>query len=159
MSGPAPGPGPGPGPVPRRTGRRPGAADTREDLGERIAAFILGLWDGPAVRPLLAGLLRAATTDPVAAAMLRRMLAEGPFLSLATAIDRPDAELRAVLVATQLIGLATARYVVGVEPIASAPADDLARAVGPTIQRYLTGEIDGGPRAAELRRTDLRRTS
>ena len=120
-------------------------AGPRDDLGQRIVRFILGLWDGPSVRPLLTGLLRSATTDPVAAAMLRRLLTEGPFLALATAIDRPDADLRAVLVGTQLIGLAMARYVVAMEPIASAPADELARAVGPTIQRYLAADLPANP--------------
>lgn len=120
-------------------------AGSRDDLGERLVRFVVSLWDVPPVRPLLAGLLRSATTDPVAAAMLRRLLTDGPFLALAAAIDRPDAELRAVLVGTQLIGLAMARYVVGVEPIASASPEDLARWVGPTVQRYLTGDIDAGP--------------
>jgi len=120
-------------------------AGPREGLGERIVLFIVGLWDGPGVRPLLTGLLRSATTDPVAAAMLRGLLAEGPFLALATAIDRPDADLRALLVGSQLIGLAMARYVMAVEPIASATPDDLARAVGPTIQRYLAGDLEAEP--------------
>ena len=116
-------------------------AGPRDDLGERIVRVVLGLWDGPAVRPLLTGLLRSATTDPVAAAMLRRLLTDGPFLALAGAIDRPDAGLRAILVGTQLIGVAMARYVVAVEPLASATPDQLARFTGPTIQRYLAGDL------------------
>jgi hypothetical protein len=34
-----------------------------------------------------------------------------------------------------------ARLVVGVEPLASADRETLARAVGPTIQRYLVGDL------------------
>lgn len=120
-------------------------AGPQDDLGERIVRVILDLWDSPSVRPLLTGLLRSATTDPVAAAMLRRLLTEGPFLALASAIDRPDAELRAVLVGTQLIGLAMARYVMVVEPLASASPDQLARFAGPTIQRYLAGDLPAPP--------------
>ena len=111
-----------------------------EHLGERIVRFFVSLWDGPTVRPLLTGLLRSATTDPVAAAMLRRMLAEGPLLAIATAIDRPDAQARAALVGSQLMGLALARYVVQVEPVASASPESLAGVVGPAIGRYLTGD-------------------
>ncbi len=96
------------------------------------------------MRPLLLGLIRSATADPVAAGMLRRFLAEGPFVALASATDRPDAQARAVLVGSQLIGLALARYVVRVEPLASAPPEVLVRAVGPTIQRYMLGDLDAG---------------
>ena len=45
------------------------------------------------------------------------------------------------LVASQVLGLALARYVLKIEPIAQASTDDLAAAVGPAIERYLTGEI------------------
>jgi hypothetical protein len=78
--------------------------------------------------------------------MVRRLLAEGPLLALATALDRPDAALRASLAGSQFIGLILARFVVGVEPLASMDRDALARAVGPTIQRYLVGDLDEGER-------------
>lgn len=118
------------------------AAGPPEQLGERLVEYALELWEGPAMRPLLLGLLRSASSDPVAAAMMRRYLAEGPILALAAATDRPNASLRATLAGSQLVGLALARHVIGVEPLASAPRDVLARAIGPTIQRYLTGDLD-----------------
>jgi AcrR family transcriptional regulator len=85
-----------------------------DGVGERFVRFALGLWDRPEVRPLLLGMVRSATTDPVARSMLRRLLEEGPLLALATALDRPDARLRATSpgAADQL---AMARLVVGVE--------------------------------------------
>jgi len=122
-------------------------AGPREGIGERLVRFVFETWETPTVRPLIVGLVRSATTDPVAATMLRELLAAGPLLALTHAIDRPDARLRASLVGTQLIGLALARYVVAVEPLASAPIDDLVRAVGPTIQRYLTGDLARGEAA------------
>jgi len=127
--------------VPRLLAGPPG------ELGERLVRYALELWEAPAMQPLLLGLLRSATSDPVAAGMLRRLLAEGPFLALAAATDRPDAPVRAVLAGTQLIGLALARHVVQVEPLASAPVERLVRAIGPTIQRYLAGDLDEGRRA------------
>ena len=120
-----------------------------EERGERIARFFLELWDSPAMRPLMLGIVRSAATDPVAAGMFRRALAEGPFLALARATDRPDADLRATLVGTQLVGLAMARYIVKVDPIASADREVLVRAIGPTLQRYLTGDL-GGDRGGDL---------
>ena len=59
--------------------------------------------------------------------------------------DGPDGDLRALLVGSQLVGLAMARYIITVEPLASAPPDVLARAIAPTIQRYLKGDIGAGP--------------
>ena len=56
-------------------------------------------------------------------------------------IERADAELRATLVGSQLVGLLMARAVVAVEPLASAPAETIVAAVGPTIQRYLAGDL------------------
>lgn len=118
-----------------------------DELGYRIVRFVLELWGAPGTRPLMLGVVRSASADPVAAELLRRILAEGPFAAIAKAIDRPDAELRATLVGSQLVGLAMARYIVQVEPLASAPPDAVARAVGPSIQRYLLGELGhaGGP--------------
>jgi AcrR family transcriptional regulator len=112
-----------------------------EALGERFVRFVVTLWDGPEVRPLLMGVVRSATTDPTAAGMLRRMLADGPLEAIAHAIDRPDAPARAGLAGSQLVGLVLARYVIGVEPIASMTPEEVAAAVGPTIQRYLAGEV------------------
>ena len=64
--------------------RSPGWSPTgrRELLGERFVRFVVALWDRPDVRPTVTGVVRSATTDPVAAAMARRMLAEGPLLAL-----------------------------------------------------------------------------
>ena len=43
-----------------------------------------------------------------------------------------------------MLGLAMSRYVIKLEPIASASPADLAATVGPTLDRYLTGPIGNG---------------
>jgi hypothetical protein len=58
---------------------------------------------------------------------------------LADAIPDADAQLRAELLVSHLMGMALARHVTRLEPIASTPADTVAAWVGPTLQRYLTG--------------------
>jgi len=124
-----------------------------DQLGYRIVRFVLELWGAPRTRPLMLGVVRSASSDPVAAELLRRVLAEGPFAAIARATDRPAADLRATLVGSQLVGLAMARYIVCAEPLASAPDEVLAQAVGPTIQRYLEGDLgDEEPASAEGRR-------
>ena len=114
-------------------------------VGERFVRFVVGLWDRPEVQPMLLGVVRSATTDPVAADMLRGLLTEGPLQALATAIDRPDADARVALAGSQLVGLAMARYVVHLEPLASMRADEVAAAVGPVVERYLYGERGEAP--------------
>jgi AcrR family transcriptional regulator len=112
-----------------------------ERIVERFVHVALDLWESPEVRPTLLAVLRSAMTDPTAARILRQLLAEDPILALASSIDRTDAPLRATLAGSQVIGLAMARYVIGVEPLASASREEVARAIGPTLQRYLTGDI------------------
>jgi Tetracyclin repressor-like, C-terminal domain len=50
-------------------------------------------------------------------------------------------EFRAAIAASQLLGLALTRYVPALGPVAAATPDDLAAAIGPTLDRYLTGDI------------------
>jgi AcrR family transcriptional regulator len=52
-----------------------------------------------------------------------------------------DAEYRAAMIASQVLGLAVTRFVLALGPVAAASPDDLAATIGPTLQRYLTGEI------------------
>ena len=110
-----------------------------DGLGERLVRTFLDVWDAtPGQGPMLA-LLRSAVSDEAAAAQLRDLLTKvvlGPLVA-GTGADRP--ELRTALAATQLVGLAVARYVVRLEPLASAPAETLACTVGPALDRYLTG--------------------
>ena len=62
-------------------------------------------------------------------------------IAAVAAPDRPA--LRAALAGSQVVGLAMARYIVRVPPLAGADPADVAAAVGPTIQRYLTGPLAG----------------
>jgi Tetracyclin repressor-like, C-terminal domain len=50
--------------------------------------------------------------------------------------------LRTSLVASQIIGLAVGRYILQVEPLASAPRATLIAVLSPTIQHYLTGDLE-----------------
>jgi AcrR family transcriptional regulator len=53
-----------------------------------------------------------------------------------------DAQFRAALVASQVLGLALTRYVLELDPLVRADVDELATAIGPTLERYLTGQVD-----------------
>jgi hypothetical protein len=77
--------------------------------------------------------------------MLREFVTATIFTRVAKELGMPDAHLRASLVASQMIGLAVARYTLRVEPLASAPRATLIAALAPTIQRYLTGDLGPAP--------------
>jgi hypothetical protein len=84
-------------------------------------------------------LLRAATVEPAAADIMREFFERRLYPPLMQRLHAPDAELRANLAASQLLGLGIARYVLRLEPLASMSEDDVVRWVGPVLQRYLTG--------------------
>lgn len=113
---------------------------TGEDVGERLVRAFLGLWDADETREPLLALVRASFSNENAAERL------GGFMTgnlLARIIgDVNEATMRAALIGSQLVGLAFARYVLALEPLASADSDTLVKMVGPTVQRYLTAPSD-----------------
>jgi AcrR family transcriptional regulator len=112
-----------------------------ERIGERLIGTFLAVWDHAATRDTFIGLIRSAVTDDQAAALLREFAVRELFSRVAAALGTPDAELRANLVFSQIFGLAVARYILRIEPLASTPGQVVAAAVGPTIQRYITGDL------------------
>jgi AcrR family transcriptional regulator len=110
-----------------------------EGVGERFVRFFLGVWSDPDSRDPFLGLLRSATTHEQAATMMREFVSSALLGRLAEALGVPDARLRAELAASHLIGLALLRYVIRVEPLASADEDEVVAHVAPTVERYLTG--------------------
>lgn len=113
----------------------------RSELGLRLARFFISIWDDPVSRQPIAGLLRSATTSEEAAQLLRETIADRLLGEVGKRLDDPDAPLRMSLCASQLVGLGVARYIVGLEPLASLSPDATARLLAPTLQRYLTGPL------------------
>ncbi len=117
-----------------------------DQLGERLVRAIFAAYETPFYRAAwgsLLDLVRMATTQPEAAAMLRDGLTGGGLVGLVEALNVPQAQARTALIGSELVGLAMARFVIGIEPIASADLDALVAWYGPTLQRYLTGPLMG----------------
>jgi AcrR family transcriptional regulator len=114
----------------------------RGQVGERLVRTFLGVWDSP-VGITAAAVMRSALTNEQMARLLREFVIHRVLRRAMTTlqVDPAEAPLRASLVASQIAGLAMARYLVKVEPLASVPPDVVIAAIGPTIQRYLTGPI------------------
>jgi AcrR family transcriptional regulator len=121
--------------VPLVFGGDPGTA------GERLARFVVAALDDDDTGDRIVGLVRAAASEPEAAAMVRELVDRRLVGRVAAALGVEDAGVRASLVASQLVGLVVARRIVRIGPLASLPARDVVRAVAPTLQRYLTGPL------------------
>jgi AcrR family transcriptional regulator len=113
----------------------------REQVGERVARFALEVLGNPDARARWTGMIRAAASDPDAAGLLREVLTQRIFEPLAKALGSEDAQLRANLASSQMVGLVMARYIIAIEPLASADAETVASAIAPTLQRYLVGPL------------------
>lgn len=115
-------------------------------LGEHIVRTALTLWESDELKDTFLGLIKSAVTSESAAVMLREFLAESILGTIARVTrisgDPAEVQYRAALVASQMIGLAMVRMVLKLPAIADASIDELARSIGPTLERYLSGEID-----------------
>ena len=114
-----------------------------EELAERVAWGLVGTLDDPDTRRTALAIVRAAASEPEAADVMRMVLAERVLTPLARSIRADHAELRATMIATQFVGLAMARYVVAIEPLASTAPEQVVRALTPVIEHYLTGDWTG----------------
>jgi AcrR family transcriptional regulator len=129
-----------------------GAADPGASLGEHMVQVALGAWDVAEIRDMFLGLLRSAATSEQALIMLREFVTEaivGRLSAAAQTADPAQARYRAALVASQVVGLGLARQVIGLEPLTRAGRDELAAAIGPTLDRYLTGDLGSPASQAE----------
>ncbi|GAA1998114.1 TetR family transcriptional regulator [Microbacterium pumilum] len=113
-----------------------------ESLGERLVRQFLTEWDRAGNSSAMVILVRSAMTHDESNRMLRQFITSQVLGRIAAAVDAPDRALRASLIGSQLVGLVVARYIVEVEPLASADPETVVAAVAPTVQRYLTGPID-----------------
>lgn len=124
--------------------RRVMARDVK-DIGTTIVRTFLETWEPVESRNPLVAMVRSAMTNETAMALVREYLGRRVFGPITKALALPDAELRATLVGSQFIGLAMMRYIACIEPLASASVEQLVAAIGPSMQRYLTGDLGPGP--------------
>jgi hypothetical protein len=91
-------------------------------------------------RTPLVTLTRSAPTHDQSETLLREFIDREITGRLAAMLDAPDAALRAGMVNVQVLGIAVARYLVRIEPIASASVDELVTRFGPVVQHCLTDD-------------------
>jgi AcrR family transcriptional regulator len=115
------------------------------ELGYRLPSMLLPLWDSEigagfiaALRSILAG---------AEASLFRSFIQEVIAVEIGPRVDDPpgSAVVRIQFVASQLVGVLMARYILQLEPFASLPAEQVAQTIAPTLQRYFTGDLPVSP--------------
>ena len=110
--------------------------------GEELVRRLIGLWEErPEVREQMAAILRAGLSNDRAGRLLRDILSSFILAALGDVLADDRRELRVALIGSHIGGLMLARYILRVPGAAAASPEDLVQAVGPTVQRYLTGDI------------------
>ncbi len=101
-------------------------------------ATAVGFRDGRRLIATMRSLLAGADIS-----LVRSFLQEVITAEVAPRVDNPPGtgRLRVQFVASQLVGVVIARYIIGLEPFASLAPEQIAETIAPTLQRYLTGEL------------------
>ncbi|MDO8308506.1 MAG: TetR family transcriptional regulator [Actinomycetota bacterium] len=123
-----------------------------DGMGERLVRMTLALMGDESVRRDVTRVLRS---DRAAAVSSSAAKAAGDDSTLAllrfvseylqgTVVDRvvmalgiPDARMRVTLISSYLVGVCTTRYLLRIEPLASASDDEVVALVGPAVQALL----------------------
>jgi AcrR family transcriptional regulator len=109
-----------------------------DGLGERLVRFFLSILESPDGRDRMLAVVRTVVSNEQATDMFRGFVVRELLGRAATLLDVPDPELRANLAMSQMMGMVMVRYVVKVEPLASADVETVVSWLAPTVQRYLT---------------------
>ncbi|GAA1608672.1 TetR family transcriptional regulator [Nonomuraea maheshkhaliensis] len=110
----------------------------RMEIGERLVRMILRVTASAETREPMVALIRSAMTNEQAAAMFREFISNALLYQVADRLQVPHLRVEAGF--AQMFGVIMARYVLRLEPMASATHDELVVLLGPTLQRYFAPE-------------------
>ncbi len=114
-----------------------------EELGVRLARTYLDIWEQPESGASMVTMLSSATSNSAAHEAFREFMRDYVLTAAAGALGGgPDTRLRAMLAATNLVGTALLRYVMAIGPLAEVSLEEAAAMIGPSVQRYLTADLD-----------------
>jgi AcrR family transcriptional regulator len=108
-----------------------------EGLGERLVRFTLDTLGDPRVREDLMGMARSGASAASLAKSLQDYLDTAVIDRVVSAVGVPDARMRVALISSYLVGISAGRYMMRIEPLASASEEHVVRLVAPTIQALL----------------------
>jgi AcrR family transcriptional regulator len=115
-----------------------------EDLGYKLPSMLLPLWDSELGAGFIAALRSILAGSEVN--LFRSFIQEVIAVEVGARVDNPPGSgiVRIQFVASQLVGVVMARYILQLEPFASLPPERVAATIAPNLQRYLTGDLPDG---------------
>jgi AcrR family transcriptional regulator len=114
-----------------------------EQLGHVLPSILLSLWDSEMGKGFIAELRSLLAGNDVT--LIRSFLQEVITAEVGSRVDNPpgSGQIRVQFVASQLVGVVMARYILELDPFKSLPVEQIAETIAPNLQRYLTGELPG----------------
>ncbi len=118
-----------------------GEAGDDPDIGTRMVRVYLGIWEAPDTADSMRAMLQSATSNSDAHEAFRDFMQSYVLTAVSGVLGGGEqARLRAMLAASQLVGVAMLRYVMEVPPLATLTPDQVVRLIAPTLTRYLTAD-------------------
>ncbi|MFC7671434.1 TetR family transcriptional regulator [Mycolicibacterium sp. GCM10028919] len=113
------------------------------ELGWKLPSLLLPLWDSELGSGFIATLRSLLAGEDVS--LVRSFLQEVISVEVGRRVDDPpgSGRVRVQFVASQLVGVVMARYILELEPFASLPVEQIAETIAPNLQHYLTGDLPG----------------
>ena len=108
-------------------------------IGDMLIRRFLDVWESGGAIGGMTVLLRSAASNEFAAERMGEVFAAQVMPVVGSIGNRADANRRAGLISSQLLGLAMCRYILKLPPVMAMSRDDITALVGPTLQRYATG--------------------
>lgn len=119
--------------------------DGESEVGARMVATYLQVWEAPETGASMRAMLASATSNTDARHAFSSFIQSYVLAAVSEVLGGgEEARLRASLAGSSLVGIAMLRYLMAVPPLSELPTDDVVRLVAPTVTRYLTAD------AAEL---------
>ena len=114
-----------------------------EQLGHTLPSILLALWDSEMGKGFIAELRSLLAGNEVT--LIRSFLQEVITQEVGSRVDNPPGSgpIRIQFVASQLVGVVMARYILELDPFKSLPVEQIAETIAPNLQRYLTGDLPG----------------
>lgn len=116
-----------------------------EQIGYVLPTLLLPIWDSEIGKGFIATLRSLLGGSVADVSMVRSFLQEVIAAEVGSRVDNPPGtgRIRVQFVASQLVGIVMARYILELEPFKSLPVQQVADTIGPNLQRYLTGDLPG----------------
>jgi AcrR family transcriptional regulator len=114
-----------------------------ERIGYVLPSILLPLWESELGKGFIATLRSILAGND--ASLIRSFLQDVIAVEVGSRVDSPPGtgRIRVQYVASQLVGVVMARYILELDPFRSLPVDQIAETIAPNLQRYLTGDLPG----------------